>query len=307
MRMSAPTESAASHGIRPEHVHVYAPGEIIAEGDSGADRRRRVFCRQFRYQPSVVSAPGIDSLALVIYRRGSVLMRRDCGSAWQEKMVRPGDISMLGAGLASDWEWDQPIEVSHVYLSYDLVADTCAQAFDQDYRRLVPRDALDIRDPKSLALADMLIDELCTPAAGGSLLVDSLAQSLSICLIRGYHLHPAPARDTCTGHGLTQPQQRRALDFIEAHLSVDFELAELARTVGVSAYHFIRCFKSSFGLSPYQFVMKKRLDHVVELIRTTRLPLAEIAVSCGFSDQAHMTRSLKKGMGLTPGVIRKRG
>lgn len=307
MRMSPASGRAATYGIRPERLHVYAPGEIVAEGDSGADRRRRVFYRQFRYQPSAVSGPGIDSLLLVIYRRGSVLMRRDCGAAWQEKMVRPGDISMLGAGIASDWEWDQPIEVSHVYLSYDLVADTCAQAFDQDYRRLVPRDALDIHDPKSLALADMLIDELCAPAAGGALLVDSLAQSLSICLIRDYHLHPAPARDACPGHGLTPAQQRRALDFIEAHLAVDFDLADLARTAGVSAYHFIRCFKSSFGVSPYQFVMKKRLDHVVALLRTTHLPLAEIALSCGFSDQAHMTRTLKKSMGLTPGVIRKRG
>jgi len=305
--MSPPAESAAAHGIRPEHVHVYAPGEILAEGDSGADRRRRVFYRQFRYQPSTVSSPGIDSLALVIYRQGSVLMRRDCGSAWQERMVRPGDISVLGAGIASDWEWDQPIEVSHLYLSYDLVADTCAQAFNQDYRRLTARDVLDIRDPKSLALADMLIAELCAPAAGGSLLVDSLAQSLSICLIRDHHLHPTPARDTCTGHGLTQAQQRRALDFIEAHLSVDFELADLARTAGVSAYHFIRCFKSSFGASPYQFVMRKRLDQVVELLRATHMPLAEIALTCGFSDQAHMTRAVKKGMGLTPGEVRKRG
>jgi len=307
MRMSPPIEAAATSGIRPEHLHVYAPGEILAEGDSGADRRRRVFYRQFRYQPSAVSGPGIDSLLLVIYRQGTVLMRRRCEAAWQQKMVQPGDISVLGAGMPSDWEWDLPIEVSHVYLSYDLLTETCAQAFDQDYRRLVARDALDIRDPKSLALADTLISELCAPSAGSALLIDSLAQSLSVCVIRDHHRHPAEPRDAAAGHGLTPAQQRRALDFIETHLSRDFELTELARTAGVSAYHFIRCFKSSFGASPYQFVMKKRLDRVVELIRTTHLPLAEIALSCGFSDQAHMTRTLKKSMGLTPGVVRKRG
>jgi len=307
MRMSPAIESAASYGIRPERLHVYAPGDILAEGDSGADRRRRVFYRQFRYQPSAVSGPGIDSLLLVIYRQGTVLMRRRCEAAWQQKLVRPGDISVLGAGMPSDWEWSQPIEVSHVYLSYDLLAETCAHAFDQDYRRLVARDALDIHDPKSVALADMLISELCAPSAGGALLIDSLAQSLSIGVIRDYHHHPAQPRGAGAAPGLTFAQQRRALDFIETHLARDFELAELARTAGVSAYHFIRCFKTSFGASPYQYVMKKRLDRVVELVQTTPLSLAEVALACGFSDQSHMTRALRKGMGLTPGAIRKRG
>ena len=210
MRVSPTTVSAAASGIRPEHLHHYAPGEIVAEGDSGADRRRRVFYRQFRYQPSVVSGPGINSLLMVIYRQGTVLMRRRCEAAWQEKVVQPGDISVLGAGMPSDWEWDQPIEVSHVYLSYDLLAETCAHAFDQDYRRLITaRDALDIRDPKSVALADMLIGELCTPSAGGALLVDTLAQTLSICAIRDYHWNPGCFAGEPQS-GLTRPEEPRA-------------------------------------------------------------------------------------------------
>jgi AraC family transcriptional regulator len=297
----------AACGVRPEHVHFYAPGEIVAEGDSGADRRRRVFFRQFRYEPSVVSGPPIDSFLMVIYRRGTVLMRRKCESDWQEKIVQPGDISILGAGQSSSWEWAEPIEVSHFYLSYDLLAETCAHAFAADYRRLEPRDVLDIRDPKAVMLADMLAAELCAPSAGGALLIDTLAQALSICALRDFHDHPAQLRGGGITAGLTPAQQRRSLDFIEAHLALDFELADLAKAAGVSAYHFIRCFKSSFGVSPYQFVMKKRLDRVVALIRTTRLSLVEIALSCGFSDQSHMTRALKKGVGLTPGVIRKHG
>jgi AraC family transcriptional regulator len=171
----------------------------------------------------------------------------------------------------------------------------------------VPRDVLDIRDPKPVMLADMLAAELCTPSAGGALLIDTLAQTLSICALRDFHHHPVQFRGTGGTSGLTPAQQRRSLDFIEAHLALDFELADLAKAAGVSAYHFIRCFKSSFGVSPYQFVMKKRLDRVLALIRTTQLSLVEIALSCGFSDQSHMTRALKKGMGLTPGVIRKHG
>jgi AraC family transcriptional regulator len=306
--MGTPSATESAHDyVRPEHVHIYAPGEILAEGDSGGDRRRRIFFREFRYQPSIVSAPGIDSLLMVIYRQGTSVMRRKCESTWQETFIAPGAISVLGARLASSWEWDQPIEVSHIYLSHDLLEETCAQAFEQDYARFSAQDALDLRDPKSVMLADMLADELRSPSAGGSLLVDTLAQSLSIRAIRDYHCRPVQLLAAAAAAGLTPAQRHRALDFIEAHLSSDFDLTELAQAVGVSAYHFIRRFKNSFGVSPYQYVMKKRLDRVAKLVRTTRLPLAEIAIACGFSDQSHMTRVFKKGTGVTPGAIRRNG
>jgi hypothetical protein len=72
----------------------------------------------------VITGPAIDSFLMVIYREGSVLMRRKCESQWQEKVVQPGDISILGAGMPSSWEWAEPIEVSHLYLSYDLLGET---------------------------------------------------------------------------------------------------------------------------------------------------------------------------------------
>jgi AraC family transcriptional regulator len=293
--------------IRPEQVHLYAPGEIVAEGDSGADRRRRVFFREFRYQPSVVAAPGINSLLMVVYRGGHTLMRRRCDGAWQECFIQPGAISLLGAGLPSAWEWDQPIAVSHIYLSYDLLAETAGRALDQDYRRFSPCDELNVDDGRLRALADLLVDEFREPSVGGNLLIDSVAQAMCLYTLRSYHRHQVAIREPNMGRFLTPGQQRRALEFIEAHPACNFDLAELAGAAGVSSYHFIRCFKNSLGVSPYQFIMRKRVDRVVDLLRHSQAPLAEIAVSCGFSDQSHMTRTLRKTLGLTPAAIRRSG
>jgi AraC family transcriptional regulator len=290
-------------GIRPEEVHLYAPGEILAESDGG-DRRRRVFFREFRYGPSVVDGPAVDSLLVVVYRNGQSRMRRQCEAAWQETLVRPGAISILGSGVPSRWEWDQSIEVSHLYLSRGILADTCARAFDQDYARLNAKDALDVQDRKLLALADALTDELRAPSPGGMLLVDTLAQALAVYLIRDYHVSQKP-KSTLAGR-LTAAQERRALEYIESHVAREFDLQQLARETGISEYHFIRCFKSSFGASPYQFVVRKRLDRAVEMLRTSPAPLADIAASCGFSDQSHMTRAFKKSLGATPRAVRSR-
>ncbi len=60
-------------------------------------------------------------------------MRRRCDAPWRETVVGPGAISILGARVSSFWEWDKPIEVSHIYLSDGLLAEICARAFERDY------------------------------------------------------------------------------------------------------------------------------------------------------------------------------
>jgi AraC family transcriptional regulator len=298
-------QQCANSGVRPEFVHHYAPGEILAEGDTGANRRRRIFFREFRYQPSTVCAPGLNSLLLVIYREGRTLMRRRCDAPWQERRTEPGVISILAAGCPSDWEWDQPIGVSHIYLSYDLMTETAVRAFDRDYSKFNAGDRLNIQDPKLLGLANIMTAEFREPSIGGNLLIDSVAQAICLHTIRSYHNYDGELRISPSGQFLTPAQQRRALEFIDAHLSCDFDLSDLAKEAGLSPFHFTRCFKNSLGASPYQFAMRKRLERVINLLQNTAIPIAEIAFSTGFSDQSHMTRALRRAFGTTPGAIRR--
>jgi len=67
----------------------------------------------------------------------------------------------------------------------------------------------------------------------------------------------------------------------------------------------LREFKQTFGDSPYQYVLARRVERATDLIRTTRLPLAEIAYATGFSDQSHMKRLVKRATGLTPNELRR--
>lgn len=299
---------APSHArriISPEQVHLYAPGDILAEGDTGRDHRRRVFFRDYGYQPSTVVAPGIEGVQIVTYRKGSTLIRRRCGEGWKEEHVGPGVMSLMGAGRPSDWEWPERISVSHVYLSSELMTDTAASAFEQDYRKLETMDVLRLDDRKLLALGDALAQELRSPGDGGNLFVDAVASALSLHLIRHYHRNCRPSGVLYSGTQLTPSQRRRVLDFIGANISHNFKLAELAKVSGLSEFQFLRCFKNSFGESPHHYVLEHRVRLAVEQICGTDLTLAEIAFATGFSDQAHMTRAVRKATGLTPGALRK--
>tara|TARA_B100000683_G_scaffold259677_1_gene283706 strand:- start:111 stop:965 length:855 start_codon:yes stop_codon:yes gene_type:complete len=96
----------------------------------------------------------------------------------------------------------------------------------------------------------------------------------------------------------------RARDFIQAEYARDTSLTELARQVGLSPFHLVRVFQKQMGVTPHDYLTQVRAERVRErLMGKDRL--ADIAADCGFSDQAHMSRSFKRHTGVTPGRYRK--
>jgi len=81
-------------------------------------------------------------------------------------------------------------------------------------------------------------------------------------------------------------------------------LSELAAMAGVTPVQLTRMFKRATGLPPMQWLMNQRL-HQARRILASNEPLAEIAASHGFADQAHFTRRFRALFGLTPGAWRR--
>jgi AraC-like DNA-binding protein len=68
----------------------------------------------------------------------------------------------------------------------------------------------------------------------------------------------------------------------------------------LSAGHFSRTFRNSFGCSPLQYVMRRRMERAQGLMLSTNIPLAQIALDCGLSDQAHFSRLFRRIVGECP-------
>jgi AraC family transcriptional regulator len=105
--------------------------------------------------------------------------------------------------------------------------------------------------------------------------------------------------------GLAPWQLRKVLAFIQAHLAEPVRVQMLATLVNLSGGHFSQAFKISTGTSPHNFVIRARVRYAQMLLLTTRAPLAEIALICGFTDQAHMTRCFTRQVDKTPFVWRR--
>ena len=79
--------------------------------------------------------------------------------------------------------------------------------------------------------------------------------------------------------------------FIEERLSRDIAVSDLARLVGYSRDHLAKLFKSSFGVSLYQYVLWRRIEPARGLLLDRERPIAEVALACGFATESHFTTS----------------
>jgi AraC family transcriptional regulator len=109
-----------------------------------------------------------------------------------------------------------------------------------------------------------------------------------------------PVRGGLTGH-----QLKRIKEFVDAHVSKDIGISELAGLIGLSHFHFIRAFKYSVGISPYQYVLSERVSLAKEMLSESDLLIADVALAVGFSGTAQLNRVFGKLVGVTPSAFRR--
>ena len=134
------------------------------------------------------------------------------------------------------------------------------------------------------------------------LFADALLRTLAL------HVHAryaAPAVQPERRPRLTTSLVQHLRSFIDSRLDRRLSRADLARAAGCDAREFSIAFRNTFGMTPMQYVIERRLDRACLLIASTAHDLADIAISAGFSSQSHLTSTLKKRRGITPLRLRR--
>lgn len=144
--------------------------------------------------------------------------------------------------------------------------------------------------------------ELRRPSLGSRLMIDGLLRALAGLLATG---GADPCADKCDRIYISPCKLKRVLEFIEAHLQESIGLDDLAQTAGLSANHFLRVFKLATGATPYHFLRTRRLERARILLAENTMSLAELALECGFANQAHFTAAFSQEMGISPGRYRR--
>ncbi|SFL36654.1 helix-turn-helix transcriptional regulator [Methylobacterium pseudosasicola] len=132
-------------------------------------------------------------------------------------------------------------------------------------------------------------------------------QTIVLALV--HHALPAPwtrAEFAASRGGLSRHQLAMAIDMIEARLLGRPSHVELASALNVSTRYFCRAFRRSTGLSPHQFIIKRRVSLARALIEGSELSLTEVAFAAGFGHHSQMTATFRQVLGIPPSHFRNR-
>jgi len=113
--------------------------------------------------------------------------------------------------------------------------------------------------------------------------------------------HPRPA----PRGGLAPWQARRIREYVASHLGTRIRTTDLAGVAQLSASHFTRAFKETFGETPIGYVSRQRMLYAQDLMLKSGERLSQIALTCGLCDQSHFTRVFRRKVGMSPRAWRR--
>ncbi|MBP0017413.1 MAG: helix-turn-helix transcriptional regulator [Cyanobacteria bacterium SBLK] len=231
----------------------------------------------------------------------------------------------MNAGAALEWEWkDGKIFKTHRYETGDLWINPAGIPFSHRVRgrnqfvlltldpskipELLPDRPLleslafrrehQSRDKHLQALMQALLIEAEMGGPNGRLYADTLSVALAAHFVNHYSLDRPLELPSL--HRGDRGSLKRVIEYIEANLAEDISLADMAREAGASQSHFSRSFKKAFGLTPYRYLMKRRVERAGLILKKESPAIARVAHQFGFTDQSHFTRAFKQIKGLTP-------
>jgi AraC-like DNA-binding protein len=193
------------------------------------------------------------------------------------------------------WGYSDSIKSTHdLRLHFDL--DTLPKILGEDlsYSKATA-PILMLYDERVTNCAALLAEECISSLPENRMYGESLTMALMAALFASHE-----ASNRAVNSGLARWQLRRVLEFLEAHLTEDIGLDELAQLVGLSQSQFARAFKVSTGLPPYQWCLHNRVKRAQEMLLNGSDSLADIAIQNGFADQSHFTKTFRRVTGTTP-------
>jgi AraC family transcriptional regulator len=259
--------------------------------------------RQGRWPSGHFPDPPLDdfNLQLAIEARGSSFTG-DFGSGRFTHKFRQGEFHLAPSGVACDYLSEGPVTVMALHLNQSLLDDMAGEEVPlRDFGALHGRP---FRNGLAEAAMWRLWRESLAPNHASACLAESarmaiVAALLSDCLGRDRF------ERKMAGSALSADRLRMAMDYADANRDMPLRLKDWAAQLGMSPFRFARAFKAAAGIAPHQYLLRERARHAHRLVAETALPLSEIALASGFSNQAHMTRLFTKMFGQAPGAVRR--
>jgi AraC-like DNA-binding protein len=203
----------------------------------------------------------------------------------------PGDVISVNPGELHD---GHPVDRAArrwriIYFDPDRLSEHLVPDAKRDIEFVSPN----LREPGLGRWVNLLFDRLTHEVDG--LGIEEIVNPLVERLVA--RNRPEYARQTCSG------PVRKAQERIDDDPASRIRLAELAALSGVSRYQIVRAFARELGITPYAYVIQRRVRLARQLL-VNGATVSDAALRAGFADQSHLTRAFARQFGVSPGRYR---
>lgn len=227
---------------------------------------------------------------------GRVSAERRLGGRWSTAETLRGSLTAMPARSASAWRISGEGKMLHIFVPPHLFE--AVERADDRSAPLQIDNPLGLVDPVLVAILERLASETRGDLPWHGMMVEALVIQLVVMLGRR-----TLAERSFTA-GCFSPRQRKHLaELVESRLETDLGVLDLARELGMSLSRFGPSFRRSFGTTPHQYIVQRRVARAMVLLGTD-MPIVAIAPAVGFAHQAHLTSTFRRYCGMTPAAYR---
>ncbi len=224
---------------------------------------------------------------------------------WRHDRHTPGSITIRRTADVSVCRFPKPQDEDYraalIYIPIGQLV-SAAEHFRRSGQRLeVPEFNAIGRDP-ALAQMGLSLFEAMTHGAD-DLYAETAAAWLAVHLLTRYGTH-TNSEDRRRGGILTDARLARVIEYMSCHFTEALTLDQLAAEACISKYHFARLFREQVGQSPHRYLAELRLEAAQQMLVSSDLSIAEIALECGYSTATHFSTSFARRFGMSPTSFR---
>jgi AraC family transcriptional regulator len=201
----------------------------------------------------------------------------------------------------SRWLLRGNVRMLHLYFLPEHFTRRAVVELDREPRGLTLADRTYFEHPRIVSLCRAL-SEMPWHGPDASLRANEVVHETLSELLRSQAISQRQVR---VSGGLAPAVRRRLAEFIEAELARNLTLGMLAQVACLSEFHLARMFRVSFGMPPSSWIAQRRIDRARHLLKTTALPLQQVADACGYADTSHFSHRFRAATGVPAGRYRK--
>lgn len=218
----------------------------------------------------------------------------------ESKSLGTSDICIIPPFLEHEIRWSHAVNLVNLYIKPDYIDRHVESGFDPQVNILEPQIGID--DQMLFHLAQSFRHYLLTSKNTNHKYIDSLFTVVSQHVVSNYVCLNDSGPAKILFNDYTQipcAKIREAIIYIQNNLHRTITIEEIADSVEMSHYHFIRTFKEITGMTPAKFHMMQRIEKAKDLLNR-KMKIIDIALELGFSSQSHFSNVFSKFVGMTP-------